>query len=129
MSILHRLVRRNAPRPQARLGRQDQHDYVHLVEEVVEGSSAGRYPLAALVMPATVDHVRTISMARRTDAGQEHLLLPEAAQRAGDQSAGVKVATRFDQAVPWRLRLLGCCGLCAACRVSRETGFYRKCGL
>lgn len=36
--------------------------YVHLVEEVVEGLRSGEYPLAALVMPATVDHVRTISL-------------------------------------------------------------------
>lgn len=36
--------------------------YVHLVEELVEGLESGEYPLAALVMPATVDHVRTISL-------------------------------------------------------------------
>ncbi len=36
--------------------------YVHLVEEVVAGLRSGEYPLAALVMPATVDHVRTISL-------------------------------------------------------------------
>jgi uncharacterized protein (DUF1015 family) len=50
--------------------------YVHSVEEVVEGlkhgdtagrdatgqmGSGGRFELAALVMPATVDHVRAIS--------------------------------------------------------------------
>jgi uncharacterized protein (DUF1015 family) len=35
--------------------------YVHLVEEVVESVETGEFPLAALVMPATVDHIRTIS--------------------------------------------------------------------
>ena len=36
--------------------------YVHLVEEVVSGLKTGEYPLAALVMPATVDHVRQVSL-------------------------------------------------------------------
>ena len=36
--------------------------YVHLVEEAVEELKTGRYPLAALVMPATVDHIRTLSL-------------------------------------------------------------------
>ena len=36
--------------------------YVHRVEEVVEGLGSGEFPLAALVMPATVEHVRTISL-------------------------------------------------------------------
>ena len=36
--------------------------YVHLVEEVVEGLRTGQYPLASLVMPAGVDHIRTISL-------------------------------------------------------------------
>jgi uncharacterized protein (DUF1015 family) len=35
---------------------------VHLVEEVVEGLASGDYPLAALVMPATVDHIKTLSL-------------------------------------------------------------------
>ena len=35
--------------------------YVHLVDEVVEGLGTGEFPLAALVMPATVDDIRTIS--------------------------------------------------------------------
>ena len=37
-------------------------NYVHLIEEVVEGLKTGEYPLAAVVMPATVDHVRQISL-------------------------------------------------------------------
>jgi len=57
VSILHRLVMdnllaaRDLPKPR----------YVHLVEEVVEGLETGEFPLAALVMPATVDHIRQIS--------------------------------------------------------------------
>jgi len=62
VSILHRLVIENLleakdlPTPK----------YVHLAEEVVEGLTDGnsdddRFPLAALVMPATLDNVRSIS--------------------------------------------------------------------
>jgi uncharacterized protein (DUF1015 family) len=57
VSILHRLVVENLlggaewPKPR----------YVHLVEEVVDGLATGEFPLGALVMPATVDHIRTIS--------------------------------------------------------------------
>ncbi len=35
--------------------------YVHLVEEVEAGLSSGGFPAAALVMPATLEHVRQIS--------------------------------------------------------------------
>ncbi len=35
--------------------------YVRLVEEVVEGLNSGDYPLAALVMPATVEDIRHVS--------------------------------------------------------------------
>jgi uncharacterized protein (DUF1015 family) len=35
--------------------------YVHLVEEVEQGVETGEFPLAALVMPATVEHIRVIS--------------------------------------------------------------------
>ncbi|NLE38000.1 MAG: DUF1015 domain-containing protein [Pirellulaceae bacterium] len=58
VSILHRLIVetilgvKNMPKP----------NYVHLVDEVVEGLKQGGYPLAALVMPATVDDIRQISM-------------------------------------------------------------------
>ncbi len=57
VSILHRLLVEDLlggagwPKPR----------YVHLVEEVVEGLGGDEFPLAALVMPATVDHIRTIS--------------------------------------------------------------------
>ncbi len=57
VSILHRLVVENLlgggewPKPR----------YVHLVEEVVDNLAGGEFPLAALVMPATVDDIRTIS--------------------------------------------------------------------
>ena len=57
VSILHRLVigellgAKQIPTP----------GYVHLVREVVEGLGSGKYPLAALVMPASVDDIRTVS--------------------------------------------------------------------
>ena len=57
VSILHRLIvetlleAHELPKP----------TYVHRVEEVAEGIESGEYPLAALVMPATLEHVRTIS--------------------------------------------------------------------
>lgn len=64
VSILHRLVietlleAKNLPKA----------NYVHLIDEVIEGIDKGDpdqggkpYPLAALVMPATVDHVKAIS--------------------------------------------------------------------
>jgi len=58
VSVLHRLI------VETILGSPPQTStkYVHKVEEVVEGLRTGQYPLAALVMPATVDHVRTISL-------------------------------------------------------------------
>ncbi len=62
VSILHRLIvetllnATDLPKPR----------YVHLVQEVVDGieqgdADRGPFPLAALVMPATVDHIRQIS--------------------------------------------------------------------
>ena len=66
VSILHRLVVetllavKDAPKPK----------YVHLIDEVVEGLTNGDpdsdpsgadFPLAALVMPATLEHIRQIS--------------------------------------------------------------------
>jgi uncharacterized protein (DUF1015 family) len=58
VSILHRLLidtllgAKDLPKP----------EYVHLVEEVVERLDSDEdFPLAALVMPATVGHIRTIS--------------------------------------------------------------------
>ncbi|HLA84589.1 MAG TPA: DUF1015 domain-containing protein [Thermoguttaceae bacterium] len=58
VSLLHRLV------VETLLGVKDmpKPNYVHLVEEVVEGLKTGEYPLAAVVMPATVDDIRQISM-------------------------------------------------------------------
>jgi uncharacterized protein (DUF1015 family) len=58
VAILHRLLIedllgcKELPKP----------TYVHLVDEVVAGLAAGEYPLAALVMPATVEHIRAISV-------------------------------------------------------------------
>ncbi len=62
VSVLHRLVvetllgAQRAPEPK----------YVHLVEEVVEGIHRGDangepYPLATLVMPASLEHIRAVS--------------------------------------------------------------------
>ncbi|HWB09069.1 MAG TPA: DUF1015 domain-containing protein [Pirellulales bacterium] len=57
VALLHRLVvdtllgARDLPKPR----------YVHLVDEVVEGLESDEFQLAALVMPASVDHVRQIS--------------------------------------------------------------------
>lgn len=57
VSLLHKLVvedllgARDLPKP----------TYVHLVSEVVDELESGDYPLAALVMPATLDHIREIS--------------------------------------------------------------------
>ena len=60
VSLLHRLVMEtllnqpNHPKP----------TYVHLVDEVVSELNSGDYPLAALVMPATVDDIRDLSLER-----------------------------------------------------------------
>jgi hypothetical protein len=57
VAILHRLLidtllgAKGHPKP----------EYVHLVEEVEQGVEANQFPLAALVMPATVEHIRVIS--------------------------------------------------------------------
>ncbi|MGE0534959.1 MAG: DUF1015 domain-containing protein [Pirellulales bacterium] len=57
VSLLHKLVvegllgARDLPKP----------TYVHLVSEVVDELESGDYPLAALVMPATLEHIREIS--------------------------------------------------------------------
>ncbi|MBW3598632.1 MAG: DUF1015 domain-containing protein [Planctomycetes bacterium] len=57
VSILHRLVIENL------LGGKDwpKPAYVHLVKEVVEGLETDQHPLAAVVMPATLDHIRAVS--------------------------------------------------------------------
>jgi len=58
VSLLHRLLIED------RLGCKElpKPDYVHLIDEVVEGLRREEYPLAAVVMPATVEHVRKISL-------------------------------------------------------------------
>jgi uncharacterized protein (DUF1015 family) len=62
VSILHRLVVDTLLGGSAAGGELPKPRYVHLVEEVVEGLDSGEdFPLAALVMPATVDHIRKIS--------------------------------------------------------------------
>jgi uncharacterized protein (DUF1015 family) len=58
VSLLHRLVvehllqATDLPRP----------EYVHLVDEVAQRLRTGEFPLAALVMPATVDSIRAVSL-------------------------------------------------------------------
>lgn len=58
VALLHRLLVEDL------LGGQDlpKPKYVHLVQEVVDGLKIGEFPLAALVMPATVSHIRSISL-------------------------------------------------------------------
>jgi len=57
VSILHRLLIDDLlggsawPKPR----------YVHLVDEVIDNLATGDFPLGVLVMPATVDHIRSIS--------------------------------------------------------------------
>ncbi|NUQ64612.1 MAG: DUF1015 domain-containing protein [Pirellulales bacterium] len=58
VAVLHRLVVDTLLRP----ADPPDPNYVHLVDEVVVGLKSGQYPLAALVMPATVQHVRSISL-------------------------------------------------------------------
>ena len=58
VSLLHRLIVAtllDVPEPPTP-------KYVHLIDEVVSGLQSGGYPLAALVMPATVEHTRTLSL-------------------------------------------------------------------
>jgi uncharacterized protein (DUF1015 family) len=57
VSILHRLVLETL------LDRGGPADtlYVHAIDEVVAGLQSDAFPLAALVMPATVEHIRAIS--------------------------------------------------------------------
>ena len=57
VSILHRL----AVETLIGVEKPERPTYVHLVEEVVDGIRSGQYPLAALVMPATLEHIRLIS--------------------------------------------------------------------
>jgi uncharacterized protein (DUF1015 family) len=58
VALLHRLLieellgGKDLPKPR----------YVHLVQEVVDGLKTGEFPVAALVMPATVQHIRAISL-------------------------------------------------------------------
>ena len=58
VALLHRLLIED------RLGGKDlpKPRYVHLVEEVVDGLKTGEFQVAALVMPATVQHIRSISL-------------------------------------------------------------------
>jgi uncharacterized protein (DUF1015 family) len=57
VAILHRLIIEDL------LGISDlpKPKYVHLVDEVVQGLDSDEFQLAAVVMPATLDHIRAIS--------------------------------------------------------------------
>ena len=62
VSLLHRLIVETllgTPEPPAD---QPRATYVHLVEEVMTELRTADYPLAALVMPATVEHIKTLSL-------------------------------------------------------------------
>ena len=37
-------------------------EYVHCINQVLDGLRSGEYPLAALVMPASVEHIRAVSL-------------------------------------------------------------------
>lgn len=63
VAILHSLVFDDA----LRLKGHPKPTYVHLVQEVIDGLNGKLegnldYPLAALVMPATIDHIRAVSL-------------------------------------------------------------------
>jgi len=58
VSILHRLIVETLLGPTS----LPEPRYVHLVEEVAQGLQSGEFPMAGLVMPATVSHVRSISL-------------------------------------------------------------------
>ena len=64
VSILHRLIVETLllDGPLAATG-LPKPNYVHLIDEVIDGLKTGDYPLAALVMPATVEDIRKISIA------------------------------------------------------------------
>ena len=57
VSILHRLLVDAI----LQLTDMEKPKYDHAVEEVVADLKTGKFPLAALVMPATVEHIRTLS--------------------------------------------------------------------
>jgi uncharacterized protein (DUF1015 family) len=63
VSILHRLVVDTLLAEGAEpLTEKNKPDYVHLVDELIAGLNRRAYPLAALVMPATVKHIRDVSL-------------------------------------------------------------------
>ena len=81
--ILHRLLVENLlggvdlPKPR----------YVHLIEEVAEGLGTGEFSLAALVMPATVQDIRTISSSGERMPAKSTYFYPKLLERTGHQSA------------------------------------------
>ncbi len=61
VALLHRLLIDDcfAPDPPQELPKPD---YIHRIDEVVSGLRSGEFPLAGLVMPATVEDVRNLSL-------------------------------------------------------------------
>lgn len=60
VSLLHKFVLDHLVK-QAFDGADPQCKYVHLMDEVNEGLTSGEYPLACLVAPAQIEHVREIA--------------------------------------------------------------------
>ena len=58
VSILHRLIVKTLLAPPD----PPETRYVSGTDKLIEGLRSGEFPLAAVVMPATVDHIRTISL-------------------------------------------------------------------
>ena len=90
VAVLHRLLvdtllgAKGHPKP----------EYVHLVEEVEQGLETGEFPLAALVMPATVEHIRLISQHGERMPAKSTYFYPKLLGGLGHQSAGVGRAVR-----------------------------------
>ncbi len=59
VSMLHRYVLDDLFTK--KFGEKPTHRYVHLIDEVTEAQDSGECKLAALVMPATMEHVETLS--------------------------------------------------------------------
>ena len=104
VSILHRLIMETLLASAGLTHQLPAPKYVRDIEEVVQGlkegdaagrdatgqaGTGGRFELAALVMPATVEHIRAISSHGERMPAKSTLLLPEAPKRPGNQSAGV----------------------------------------
>ena len=105
VALLHRLLiedllgGKDLPKPR----------YVHLVQEVVDGLKTGEFPLAALVMPATVQHIRSISLTGERMPAKSTYFYPKLLSGLVHQSVGIvsrfHVKRRLRQV--FRMRKLG----------------------